>query len=353
MDSSKLSARLVLAPWLPPQVRRPAGHFVALLLLFGTLGAAAQDDPAEPDEPGVVPVSEPTDSEYDEPRWERMELRLHLERSRYDNFYRLPEDEVGEDTTADRASLRVLWSLFENRPYQLFVEAQQTRYTDQPSAEVFAGGFRLDGERHYVELRGEVSRDRPSNDLEDDPDPADVQRFGAEYDVQVARDWQVSTGAHLEDRTHDEPGRASQALDAGTALRWRGFGSLFSPELGVAWGRKNADRVNEEYTQRDLIARLRSRPLDPLYLSLRYRYRQRDYDVLNVRSSNFRREDTRDEWTMRVDWTLARFAIVNLEYVWMDGESTRPDKAFESSELALGVTLRHKYRAARGPRGSG
>jgi len=319
---------------------------LALLLLSGAAGAAGQEAPDEPEEPGVIPVSEPTDSEFDEPRWERMEFRLHLERSRYDNFYRVPEDEVAGDTTADRALLRVLWSLFENRPYQLFAEAQQTAYTDQPSAEVFAGGFRLDGERHYVELRGEVSRDRPSSDLEDDPDPADVQRFAGEYDVQVSRHWQVSTGGHLEDRTHDQPGRASQAVDAGTALRWRGRGSLFSPELGVAWGRKNADRVNEEYSQRDLIVRLRSRPLDPLYVSLRYRYRDRDYDAESIRASNFGREDTRDEWTLRADWTLARFAIVNLEYVWMDGQSSRPDKAFESSELALGLTLRHKYRAA-------
>ena len=334
------------SPIVPFAARRLIHALVFLAFLLGRGAATARDEPPEPPEPGVVPVSEPTDSEFDEPRWERMELRLHLERSTYDNFHRLPEDEVGEDTYASRASLRVLWSLFEERPYQLFVEAQQTSYSDQPDAEEFAGGFRLDGERHFVELRGEVSRDRPSSDLEDDPDPADVQRFEGEYDVRVSRHWQISSAAHLEDRTHDEPGRASQLLDAGTAVRWRGRGSLFSPEAGIAWGRKNADRVNEEYTQRDLVMRLRSRPADPLYLSLRYRYRERDYDAESSRASNFGREDTRDEWTLRADWTIARFAIVNVEYIWMDGDSSRPDKVFESSELAFGLTLRHKYRAA-------
>jgi hypothetical protein len=127
------------------------------------------------------------------------------------------------------------------------------------------------------------------------------------------------------------------------------LGSIFSPELGIAWGRKNADRVNEEYTQRDLLARLRSRPLERLYLSLRYRYRERQYDVGEVAASNFAREDTRDEWTLRADVNAARFAIVNVEYVFMDGGSTRADKAFESSELAVGLTLRHKYRAGGGP----
>lgn len=321
-------------------------------------GVAGQTAPP-PDEPtGVVPVSEPTDSEFDERRTERLEIRLRLEHSVHDNFERLPEDEEEDDTTAQRAQLGLFWSPVAGRPYKLFVEGVETDYDDRPSTRTFAGGFRLDGSRHFVETRGEISEDRPAIDLEDDPDPADVQRFDGEYDVTLGRDWQVSTGVQIEDRTHDAPGKDSRAGVYGAALRWRGFGSLLSPEIGIGAGSKNADRPNDEYTQLDAFARLRSRPIERLYLSLRYRYREREYDVELPRASNFGRIDDRDEWTLRADVTAARFAIVNLEYVWIDSVSSRPDKSFTSSELSVGLTLRHRHpqpdrRRAPRERGAG
>jgi hypothetical protein len=303
--------------------------------------AAAQE---EPPEPGVIPASEPTDSEFDEPRSDRLELRLHLERATHDNFFRLPDGEEGDDTTVDRAQLRLLWSLVADGPYRVFLEGQETSYEDLPSARALVGGFRFDGERHFVEVKAEIAANRAATDVEDDPDPADVERFDGAYDVRLSKSWQVGTSGRLEQRTHDAPGRDSELLDLDASLRWRGYGSLFSPEVGLARGRKTADRQNEEYTQRDLFARLRSRPTDRLYLSLRYRYRERDYDVASLVASNFGREDARDEWTFRADVTAAQFAILNLEYVWMNGDSSRAEKSFTSSELTFGVTFLHRYR---------
>ena len=336
-------------------MRFGSGRWVRSLLAalaLGPLGfgvpaagpAAAQE---EPEEPGVVPASEPTDSEYGEPRGDRLELRLHLERATHDNYFRLPEGEEGDDTTVDRAQLRLLWSVVADGPYRLFLEGQETSYEDLPSARALLGGFRFDGERHFVEVQAELAANRAATDVEDDPDPADVERFDGAYDVRLSKSWQVGTSGRLEQRTHDAPGRDSELLDLDAGLRWRGWGSVFSPEVGLARARKTADRDNEEYTQRDLFARVRSRPIDRLYLSLRYRYREREYDVASPTASNFGREDERDEWTLRADVTAAAFAILNLEYVWMDGESSRADKSFESSELSFGVTFLHRYRPHR------
>lgn len=328
----------------------PRRSTLAATLLAVALAAdlgQAQPPPApeptpEPRPPGVVPVSEPTDSEFDEPRSERLETRLHLEGSSNDNFFRAPGGEE-ESLRIGRYQFRLLWKMFADEPYKVFAEVQETNYETLPSATTFLSGFRLEGDRHFVETRVEYSKDRPSTDTEDDPDPADVERFDGEYTFRLSHDWQTTAATELEERTHDRPGNDSQTLEVGLALRWRGAGAIFSPELGIARARKNADRPNDEYTQEDLYLRMRSRPVDRLYVSLRYRDRDRDYDVLVERASNFARSDQRGEWSLHADFTASDLVIVNLEYEHIDTDSSRRNKSFTSSEISLGLTLRHKF----------
>jgi hypothetical protein len=92
---------------------------------------------------------------------------------------------------------------------------------------------------------------------------------------------------------------------------------------------------------------MRSRPIERVYLSLRYRDRDREYDVLVERASNFARRDQRGEWLLHADFTATDLVILNLEYEYIDTDSSRRDKNFTSSEISLGLTLRHKFAGSR------
>jgi hypothetical protein len=126
----------------------------------------------------------------------------------------------------------------------------------------------------------------------------------------------------------------------GTAVRYRGFGSAFSPEVGLHWSRRHVQDGAEDLAQRELFVRLRWVPARGAYLGLRYRRRHRDYAVDDPLARNFGRKDTRQQWALSADLRPGARRSWRLYYAREGSDSTRASGVFTTQLLGVGLTVR-------------
>jgi hypothetical protein len=177
-------------------------------------------------------------------------------------------------------------------------------------------------------------------DVGDEFDRANVVRLAGEYGYRVTEDWQVTGLAELRREAFDQTtGKDNDFVSGGAALRYRGWGYAFSPELGVELGERDADDPNEDHDQRDLWLKIRSIPFDDLYLSLRFRVRDREYTVGDPAASNFGREDDRRDVTLAADYTLLDWLGINGYVAYEDADSTKETRVYEWLLAGVGVTF--------------
>lgn len=96
---------------------------------------------------------------------------------------------------------------------------------------------------------------------------------------------------------------------------------------------------SSESTTTETYDQARSAPTDTVYLSLRYRMRQREYTTGDVASSNFDREDDRNQWTLSADWKMLPGLIWNLYYANETADSSREGRDFDTKVYLLGLTF--------------
>lgn len=115
---------------------------------------------------------------------------------------------------------------------------------------------------------------------------------------------------------------------------------LFIPGIGfeLAWLRDESHESS--YNDTALVLRLRSRIKDSARISLRYRYRMRDYVTDDPTFSNFGREDHRHEVQL-----LARFKLSDHWWPYLFGsykhnDSTRDTRTYSVEEVGFGILYR-------------
>ena len=122
-------------------------------------------------------------------------------------------------------------------------------------------------------------------------------------------------------------------MAAGAAVRYRGFGPYFSPEIGFVAGQRDVENDAEDHSQNDMYLRVRSAVTPTIYLSGRYRHRIREYDTIA-------REDTRDQWTLAGDWRFHRFLGANVYVAIENADSTNANRAFDTETFGVGLSVR-------------
>lgn len=272
------------------------------------------------------------------PRWK---TGLHVQGLFFDNFFQLPDTEPQQDVEGLRAEGRLSWRPREQWPLEVYGVAGATAYSDDLEETLLAGGgLRWDGLVDLVELDLRYETDRPSFEVGDTFGTADLLQAGGLYSHRIADSWEISALAdHQRLDYQADDGRDSLFRSAGGAVRYRGWGYDLSPEIGVEVGERDADDDNEDNDQTDLWLKLRSAPIPPLYLSLRFRHRVRDYSIGDPTASNFRREDDRNQIALAADWTTSDLLTWTLYYAWEDAESTKATRVFTTQLLAVGVRL--------------
>ena len=314
---------------------RARATLLGLVVGLVAVGPAAPDSAAQGQQP-PSPTSRAAGREADEPRL-RSELRLAG--MRFDNFFQAPDGAAQRDVDAAQGELRFAWRMDER--LTLRGGAIYTAYGDGLEGSPGLGlALRSEGERHEwgagVEWRDEL----PVFDLgEGFGGTAEVLRASGDYAFRLTRDWQVGAlGEWERQQIAGFAGRDNEATSVGAAVRYRGWGSAFSPEVGVESGRRDATDANEDFDQRDVWLRLRSAPTEDLYLSFRVRQRDREYDVATPAASNFGREDDRRDYTLSADYRFTEDLGLNLYANFLEAGSTKPSREFESSMVLIGVT---------------
>lgn len=306
---------------------------VLAFLLFALAGlAAAQEQPGDE-------TASARDRERAKVDERRLRADLRLNALRFDNFFQAPAGFPEQEVDAWAGELRLAVPFAET--LEGYASLNHTTYDDPLEAsQGITAGLRSAGRPHGFDLFGEYLTNRPSGDVGELVEQADIRRVAGEYSYRMTRDWQLTALGEYQQQDFDiSQGKDNTFTDFGGAIRYRGFGSAFSPEVGATFGDRDAEDPDEDHEQRDLFLKIRSAPADWAYLSFRYRHRTRDYSITNTLAGNFEREDTRKQWVASADLRTGDVLTWNLYYSYEDAESTLATREFTTSLFAAGLTI--------------
>lgn len=276
----------------------------------------------------------------DEERTTRFELRL--QGYHFDNFFQAGDSALEEDIQAGGAELRLATRLSRVHPVDAYVRGNYLVYDDDRLDRTWGGrvGLQQNGRVHSFDAHVDRQLDRPTFDVGDQFARADIATFSGSYSNRFHPSWQFGVnGLHSDESFELAPEKDSDFTAGGATLRYRGFGSAFSPEIGFLAGDRNVVDPNEDYRQNDYVLQIRSAPVRPLYLSLRYRHRERDYRIDDPDARNFGRDDERRQWALTAELATGSVVRWTLYATHEDVDSTRPSRDFDTSLILLGITF--------------
>lgn len=252
----------------------------------------------------------------------------------YANFFQRAEGQAQDDVQALYGEAGASVTLSRTAPLRAYgnVNVMQFSESDLSTSPGIRVGLRLDGRPHAFDVRAEQLLDRPSFDIGDEFDRADITNLAGEYSYRVTRDWQVSLeGEYQKQDIEVTTLRDNDFLGAGAAVRWRGS-RLFSPEIGFRSGRREVEDDTLSYDQDEMYLQIRSAPTPEIYISARYRDRGREYTS--------GREDDRRQITASVDWSMTPTLIWNFYGSHETVKVNRAGRDFDTALYILGITKR-------------
>jgi hypothetical protein len=270
----------------------------------------------------------------------RLQSELRLNGWWFDNFFQASEPELEQDVSALGAELRFARSVA--RGWSPYFRANYLDYDDELLGESYGArvGSRLSSRPHAFEIYLDHQIDRPTFDIGDVFDTADVTSLVADYGYRFTRNWELGLEGEFQQQSFNQlTAKDNDFKGLGASLRYRGLGSGFSPEIGYMAGERDVDDPTETYDQTETYIQIRSAPNEAVYLSLRYRMRQREYTTDVPGSTNFAREDDRDQWALSADWRMLPRLTWNLYFTTEDAQSTRVEREFDTQTVLLGVTI--------------
>lgn len=271
---------------------------------------------------------------------DRFEAHVKLAGLFFDNFFQAPEGSPEEDVLGASVEGGLAVQVREESPLKAYLEADYIIYQDFDPSTGITAGLRREGKPHAWDVSAQYLKGRPSREVRDEFDRADVLGVSGQYSYRVTEDFEViGLGEYRHETFELSEDKANDVYNLGAALRYRGFGWRFSPEIGFRLGGRDVVVGDEDFSQREAFVRLRWSPTSALYLTLRYRRRSRDYSVEDPRAANFGREDTRKQLTATADWRHGASLTWNLYYALEDSDSTRPVGVFRTQMLSLGFTI--------------
>ena len=262
----------------------------------------------------------------------------------FDNFYYVTDRSAEEDVTGLGAELRAAYRPG-LQPWEVFGHLGVTRYGDDRLADSFNAriGVGQDTDVHDFTLFLDQAENRPSFEVGNTFARADVTTLGGEYGWRFTSDWEVGAeGTYQRQRFDVDTDRVNDYYAFGPSIRYRGFGWRIAPEGGLLFGKRDVRNEEESYETADAyiqVAYMPPIPGDRLYVSLRYRDRDREYTINDPLSRNFGRDETRGDWTLLADLRTAEnvswFAYFSTESV----DSSVPAGDFEVGLLLVGLVI--------------
>lgn len=267
-----------------------------------------------------------------------VEVRVRAGSAFMANFFQAPQGAPHQNVLAAAGELRLDGRFGSGT--QVFVHGGSTLYSKFDPSSTVDVGLRWSTGPHV--LRGGVGYRWRMPRLEVGVlGFADILHLDAGYAARPVRFIELEALVDFDDETYSlSPEKANTLIDAGGAIRFRGFGYAFSPEFGMGVGTRDVVNDAEDFDQRSRWVTLRSIPTSRLYLSLRYREQQRDYAVLDTAGSAGRREDRRQQVTLITDWVLRDGLNWTIYCNLERNNSTKASRNFAAGYLWTGLTYR-------------
>lgn len=268
---------------------------------------------------------------------ERVEWEVALGAEERDNFFQAPAGQPRESVTAAtvegaaRARLDGAgrWRLRAGIKHWEFEEE-----LDSADRGLVAADFH-DGP-HRADLGVVLDRDRPTVSVGDEFDRADRTRWRGAYSYELQGGWELGGRGEIGDESFELSDDKDSDLSAvGLFVRYRGWGSVFSPELSFETGERDVVDPDEGYDQDEVALQLRSAPTEALYLAFRYRQRQRDYTGSDPAASNFGREDDRWDVALTAQYRFTEHWGGTFYGAYQDADSTKASRIFDDRLLAM------------------
>jgi hypothetical protein len=326
---------------------RPSLFAVLAVALSLQVSLGAQARP-----PRSTPTSEPPDPRQASPatpgsrtappeaRWQSW---LRPQVFFFQNFFWVPESLPEQDVFAAGGELGTSVLLSRARPVRAYVNLNYLEY-DEPELEATGGlrvGIRGTGRPHSFDVYADEQRDRPTFDVGDEFDTADIRTLSAEYAYRFLDDWEVGLDGQFQEQEYEiTTGRDNEFSAAGLSLRYRGWD--ISPEVGFQVGERDVDNEAESYDEQDWYLQLRSALTRTVYVSVRYRNRQREYPTTDRFASTFERKDDRQQLSGSLDWRFAKHFSWGVWASYDTADVTRTnedDYTFDASLIMSNITI--------------
>jgi hypothetical protein len=272
----------------------------------------------------------------------RLGMEAALGGAYFDNFFQAPDSAEKQNVSGLTGEFELVGRLFKQSSIRGYAGARAVDFNeDLPTASEFNLGLILERERHFLDAGWRRDNNRPTVSVGDEFDLADGDTLTLDYGFRFSRDWQLGAAALVAQEDFSlSPTKESDLWGLGASLRYRGFGSGFSPELGFLTGERDVVNPNEDYDQTDYFVKFRSVPAEPLYLSLRVRFRSRDYSISDPLLSNFERQDDRVQYALTTNYSIGQHLSLNLYATYVDADSTKTSRIFNSSLAFLWMSYR-------------
>lgn len=287
-------------------------------------------------------------------------VTLQLSSSFHENFFQTPHSQVEPTVRAGGARVRFSEDWLRSLGGEGYLDGRLTVYQGFEPTYGTGGGLRLERWAQRLDIGMDYDWWLPRLDVTEEAGRADVGLIRADYWLRMGKFLELSAAGRFRwegfvetgpDRTDSgEEGSDSPLphrdwwdhsfVEIGGGARTRIFGRVFSPEVGLAGGGPRGWDPAAAYEQRETHVRIRSIPHDRLYVSGRYRMRERDYPDATPDSRNFERQDRREQLTLLVEIEISPATSWLVYYAQEHGRSSRPARDFTTRTLSVGLTFR-------------
>ena len=269
-----------------------------------------------------------------------LDTEVKLTGQLYDNFFQAPDGEPKESILAFEMGLQLSRELSTPRKLRPYLKLGGIVFEKLENSGLIMAGLNSSGTSHSFDVSARYLLNRPSLDVGDHFDTADILRFAGVYSYRLSRDIQLNGAASFQSQSFDDRATSDNDLwGIGGAVRYRGFGSIFSPEVGFIAGERSADDANEDHDQTDLYLKLRYAPKRELYFSGRLRYRTRGYSVDDALASNYQREDTRKQLALTGVYFFSQRLALDVYYTYEDADSSKDSRIFTTQLIFVGLAM--------------
>lgn len=269
----------------------------------------------------------------------RLRHEVRVQTLLFGNFFQATDPADEEDVTAFGSGYRLTYRPWEGRQTDFYGQLEYLTYSDIDRESSYGGrvGISHSDRVHTLEAFLDRAENRAAFDVGNRTAMANITTLNAEYGYRLNDLWQLGAEGTWEAQRFDvESDKENDYTALGASVRYRGFGYRFSPRIGYVVGQREVDNNADSYDDSYWYFQLSGMPTDKIYLSARYRGRDRSYSPV---IGQLRREDDRAQWTAFANYRATQRLGLSMYYSQEATSSNLADHDFDTSFLVLGLTF--------------